>query len=708
MSKKLSIALYRSFLRWNRNPTVIRSTFNIDPLVIGIPDSHLNSHPTLLKKNGKIKNATGVYTAINYCFRTQLPTSDNIDIAFTVLKNLNELTFELQQNLYKHNNNKIKDVLEKVVFKIGEVVQHNGSGYRGVVVDWVINDVGKQKVTLLLDSLDVNELLGGIYPTDLTFDSTVLSHVTDDSLLRIFNESMPSYFSEGFDEFSKRFIPNEELLFQFPKDFENLLDNNETKIKVNESCNRLLSSLSNIGEDLVNVLNRHNIENSNSIDNINDNRHQEIIKLVLNDVIQNIKSLENINSIDNNEINNNNNNNNNHITKLMYREKISSTIKSLQLLTTCYNSVDQLLQLRFQDKGITYFEGLSPKYSTSKSSVIINPNDILDTYPELDALENVHSYPIASFKVGQVCRHKIYGYRCIVTGWDQRPLVDVSKWEAIIETAHGKEQPFYRVIPDERDIEDLLGSGQFRSQKYVAQDNLVDVTDPSDKVLKHRFIPYFFNGFNAYEGIYNIPHKLRFCFPSPDHSLLPSESNDAATYLQIEFFLLDIYFTIKKSLNETRIDHSKLNKSQIDNITSDNKAIGKVSMNELLTILKHVCRRNEAVNLESLIWLIWMSHDDPQVSKLMRIGVSEMSRGNFRAAFDAFLLAANKDPEFAEANNKLAALHHKINEHEQCAHRATLALNIFPEHYGALAGMFNIYIYIFGCIVIILLLLLLL
>jgi hemimethylated DNA binding protein len=47
--------------------------------------------------------------------------------------------------------------------------------------------------------------------------------------------------------------------------------------------------------------------------------------------------------------------------------------------------------------------------------------------------------------VGQVVRHKVFGYRGVVSGYDQKPGVNVSKWEGVIKLPQGQEQPFYKV-----------------------------------------------------------------------------------------------------------------------------------------------------------------------------------------------------------------------------------------------------------------------
>jgi hypothetical protein len=40
--------------------------------------------------------------------------------------------------------------------------------------------------------------------------------------------------------------------------------------------------------------------------------------------------------------------------------------------------------------------------------------------------------------------------------------------------------------------------------------------------------------------------------------------------------------------------------------------------------------------VEGVIWHAWMAHADPQVNKAMRLGVSNLKRGDTLAAHDCF------------------------------------------------------------------------
>lgn len=80
-----------------------------------------------------------------------------------------------------------------------------------------------------------------------------------------------------------------------------------------------------------------------------------------------------------------------------------------------------------------------------------------------------------TFRVGDVVQHKRFGYRGVVTGWDSRPVVDVSRWDGIQHLIQqGKnpnEMPFYHVVRHIEHFEqgaDVPGA----AMRYVCQENL--------------------------------------------------------------------------------------------------------------------------------------------------------------------------------------------------------------------------------------------
>jgi len=126
------------------------------------------------------------------------------------------------------------------------------------------------------------------------------------------------------------------------------------------------------------------------------------------------------------------------------RTDINQIFSSLGYLVNCFHTVDHLLQLRFQSKGMGYLDGLIVKSmsqppllpalplssSSSSSSTkslqsyfrIINYLEVHDIPSEdayCDVMNEVSKHPPALYQVGQVVRHKIYGYHGVIIGFEQ-------------------------------------------------------------------------------------------------------------------------------------------------------------------------------------------------------------------------------------------------------------------------------------------------
>ena len=101
---RLKIALFRSLLRWTRQPEAVQSKFSLDPSEFGVDG-------LLPKSVRRVRNNTGVYGAVSYLFREKpdvinsvrlarghmaLSENDTIDVALDVIKRLNQLGAQLK------------------------------------------------------------------------------------------------------------------------------------------------------------------------------------------------------------------------------------------------------------------------------------------------------------------------------------------------------------------------------------------------------------------------------------------------------------------------------------------------------------------------------------------------------------------------------------------------------------------------------------
>ena len=112
------------------------------------------------------------------------------------------------------------------------------------------------------------------------------------------------------------------------------------------------------------------------------------------------------------------------------------------------------------------------------------------------------------FKVGQVVRHKRYGYRGVITGWDRKCMAPLN-WQRknrIQTLTDAENQPFYNLLVDQRD-------DQIRSQTYCAQENLMDATDEKKECLENELIDDYFESYSFRRARYRPNDELRTLYP---------------------------------------------------------------------------------------------------------------------------------------------------------------------------------------------------
>ena len=74
------------------------------------------------------------------------------------------------------------------------------------------------------------------------------------------------------------------------------------------------------------------------------------------------------------------------------------------------------------------------------------------------------------FSIGEVVRHKKYGFRGVIVSWDPEPVYDVTQWDGLQHINHPEQYPFYNVIPDPSDS--VAAFGVERPHRYVCEENL--------------------------------------------------------------------------------------------------------------------------------------------------------------------------------------------------------------------------------------------
>ncbi len=85
------------------------------------------------------------------------------------------------------------------------------------------------------------------------------------------------------------------------------------------------------------------------------------------------------------------------------------------------------------------------------------------------------------YKLGQIVKHKRYGYRGVIVAYDPECLADM-RWYEKNQTQPEKKQPWYHVL--------VSGSEQVT---YSAQTSLIP--DESCQKIEHPYLTHFFSEF---------------------------------------------------------------------------------------------------------------------------------------------------------------------------------------------------------------------
>lgn len=487
---KLSKVILRSALRWSRS-----HDNNAPCLLKLIPERHsrILKH---LPENAVISTPNKIRAAALYLARTvrvdSLEEARICNEAFDVLRILDNVS----EGMAEEKNGRLfrsdPTVLEKASIRIGQVVKHMTSGYRGICFGWTMDEAtDTQTLSILIDWYDYEEILHNQIP--LKFNAEDFEVISDDRLLRIHHQDVSMYFSR-FDVERGIYIPTADLLYQYPDDLAHLLathnpalnssnivrDADIASTRISVFAEYLVATLA---ETLVNCgvlpdsfLDENSLEVADETGRIINSRLQERGKEVLQDVVTHLKgirtTLTNMHSplsaapsplhrpTDN-------------IATLLkeilatdavvvdeallvseQQKRLDAAHNLLSHIFSLFIAIEQLLVQRFQCVGGgSYFLALAPLAFPSRDGALVLSDQVPEGTELGDGTSSVgkaklpidYINPPVTFRVGQVVRHKLFNYRGVVTGWDIRPSVDTSQWDGVKDSLLGKEQPYYRV-----------------------------------------------------------------------------------------------------------------------------------------------------------------------------------------------------------------------------------------------------------------------
>jgi tetratricopeptide (TPR) repeat protein len=100
----------------------------------------------------------------------------------------------------------------------------------------------------------------------------------------------------------------------------------------------------------------------------------------------------------------------------------------------------------------------------------------------------------------------------------------------------------------------------------------------------------------------------------------------------------------------------------------------------------------EAEMLQQSIWAVWMESSNAEVNLLMLEGIDAMGQGDLKRALGAFDSMVDVAPSFAEGWNKRATVEFLMNDYKASVGDIQKTLALEPRHWGALAGLGQIYV----------------
>ena len=128
------------------------------------------------------------------------------------------------------------------------------------------------------------------------------------------------------------------------------------------------------------------------------------------------------------------------------------------------------------------------------------------------------------------------------------------------------------------------------------------------------------------------------------------------------------------------------NGTAMDDNSKTGASAHTVLLEDVQVLMRGAVRREHSQYAQSLLYMIWLTHEQPDINKLMRLTVWNAQRGNVAEAAKMGQRAIELDPHFAEGYHKMASYNHLLGNSDECISYAKEALARFPSHFGALTA----------------------
>ena len=599
--------------------------------------------------------------------------------AFHALKSFNELKLADKLNPQRWDRN-------GVTVRIGQIVQHRQERWRGVVVEWnkepssarhgrgrraasaagtstlsddfsTLTTLTTKKYSLTMEEsdnddkdtnpteaadatsrvrctvlLDMGDAVTHNAPLTSTVPQSELDPVTDPQLCRIRSLQTQQYFVR-YNAKANRFVPNPLLAYQYPSD-----DQDSDSLDGTLDANEKTSSKQK--------------EPSSEYDTI-----CEEIAVGVQEFAAHLNTLLLESAV---MANNSDNKSNIDGSTLDDSEPASFNGTAYDLLAGTQRNLHAMVKgdvlptpLRFQSNVLpATIASLHLKALSEFSQGLM---EIMDHRRQTIQTKN------SQFTVGDIVRHKKYGFRGVVLAWDPTPVTDVSRWDGLQDIVDPHAQPFYHILPDQNDCRDVFGGE--RPMRYVCQENLellVNAEDVAGMEIE-----------NVDSDWHWQPDCRRYMAPA---MVRFKHGQDLGDHGALERCLERL---------EDAINEWQFKSRQVDFVTDGDVTIRKLSMRNIMQLLHAVDNVADAAVVEELIKEMRKAHPNKNLRSLMEQGLASLVAGRANDGLDIYESVLEQDPNYAEAWNKLATAEFMMGMSKKSLESAEKALQLDPLHFQA-------------------------
>ena len=272
------------------------------------------------------------------------------------------------------------------------------------------------------------------------------------------------------------------------------------------------------------------------------------------------------------------------------------------------------------------------------------------------------------FSVGDIVKHKEYGFRGVIVASDPEPAVDVSRWDGLQHIKNPETYAFYHVIPDQRDCIEAFGSE--RPTRYVCEANL-DPCPTSERNIEVDLEPEWV--YDSTNGHYVPPDDIKFKFGV--------DLGDEGLTKQC---LMEIRDALTRALVGMR-DSTPIGFGALDPV------VQKLSMSNIYNVLKNSEDLDTATTISDCLKEVWRAHNNGDLKYRLDTAIAALLGGKTERALSLFTCLIDEDPTYAEAWNKASTCEFMLGNLDASLAAAQKTLELIPGHYQAQNGLGLVY-----------------